>query len=265
MTRQSRFPGASAAIPMQSDRGTSPWPGRSPPRGGRPVEWPVTSPVEGTFVEIEDIPGDPMAFVSAEGPGPLMIRRSWLNLSLPKRMRSENDGSRIDNPMESQRCRSRRDGRLAGSTLDRRRRTRSRAGRIGGRDGREATADILTEPINETIGSGVRQATSYTVDVSGEDLVTFNVSSSTSYAPLQAAAGLVTLAFFPNYAAALTAGDTVGPSSTLQNTVSKLLAEYYQTGLGSPAGDFVNVSNAYMGISFRTRARPRRPITATSR
>ncbi len=117
----------------------------------------------------------------------------------------------------------------------------------------DAMADIVTVPINETIGASASQTGSLTVSVGGNDVVTF----SATYDPSTPEADLTVSSFTgsayavnsgdPFFPAALSIGDTV-PGSFSSNgfEATKLMASYNT----SAAGTFAGLSNVYLGVSF---------------
>jgi hypothetical protein len=118
----------------------------------------------------------------------------------------------------------------------------------------DATAGIVVETIDQTIGTG--QASSYTV--SNQDgsigVVTFSINSTYPPAELDVTQGVIFTEYVGDSSGnpvALPVGYVVGDTLAGGDGYYKSTAAMAQYGTtGSPTGNFAGLTNAYLGVSF---------------
>jgi PEP-CTERM motif len=118
----------------------------------------------------------------------------------------------------------------------------------------EAKAGLITTDVNQTIGTGAGQNTTYDLTIGGTTILEFSTSSdAVSYAQILVTPSSTSSIVAPVndiYATNLAAGAMVSASSSFGgNNQLKILSTYFSMG-GQNNGNFANVSSGYLGFSF---------------
>ena len=117
----------------------------------------------------------------------------------------------------------------------------------------EAKAGLITTDVNQTIGTGIGQSTTYDLMIGGTTILDFSASSDgVSYAQILVTPSSTSAIVAPPadlYATNLAAGVMVSASSSFGgNGQFKILSQYLPGGQNN--GNFANVSSGYLGFSF---------------
>ena len=118
----------------------------------------------------------------------------------------------------------------------------------------EAKAGLVTTNVNQTIGTGAGQNTTYDLKIGGTTILDFSASSDgVSYAQILVTPSSTSAIVAPpgdTFATNLAAGAMVSASSSFGGQGrSKVLSTYFSMG-GQNNGNFANVSSGYLGFSF---------------
>jgi hypothetical protein len=128
-----------------------------------------------------------------------------------------------------------------------------------------AEAKIVYTPANVPI---LAPHGSYELDLNHDGVVDFGITNTTRFDTDQAfsnlfvtprkgnfAAGTYVYFGFPPDARAFKSGSQIGPSNRVFKGAAKMVSYYYGGGGGSEHGNWINVTNAYLGLAFQIDGR----------